>query len=197
MDHNLTALLVELEEFGAANDASAATRADKMLNITRDTGELLVALIVAAKARRVLELGTSNGYSTLWLAHAAQLVDGSVVTVERSAAKAAMARDNLGRSTLSHLVWLIEDDAAAVLGGAGEATFDLIFLDADRDVYAAWWPDVRRALAPGGLIVVDNALSHEDEVAPFLDLVRSDSSFVTSLVPVGKGEFLAAHISSA
>jgi predicted O-methyltransferase YrrM len=194
MDRDLDAQLAELERFGAGNDAAATARSDKMLNITHDTGELLAALVVAARARRVLEIGTSNGYSTLWLAHAARLVGGAVVTVERSPTKAELARANVERSGLGSFISLVEGDAAAVLRGWTEAAFDVIFLDADRREYAAWWPDVRRVLAPGGLIVVDNALSHADEVAPFLALVRSDGAFITCLVPVGKGEFLAAHV---
>jgi predicted O-methyltransferase YrrM len=84
MDADLQRLLAELGTFGVANDRMAGERARKMLNVTRDTGEFLVTLVAATRARRVLEIGTSNGYSTLWLAHAARLVGGAVVTVERS-----------------------------------------------------------------------------------------------------------------
>ena len=70
MNEKLTTLLAELEAFGEANDAQTTERAERMLNITRDTGEFLLLLIRAQKAKRVLEIGTSNGYSTLWLAHA-------------------------------------------------------------------------------------------------------------------------------
>ncbi len=66
MDDNLRSLLGGLERFGAENDAQAKQHSDKKLNITPDTGELLAILVQAIKARRVLEIGTSNGYSTLW-----------------------------------------------------------------------------------------------------------------------------------
>src|SRR5882672_12039149 len=65
----LDALMAELEQFGKANDGSTNERPRRMLNITRDTGELLAVLVRAGVARRVLEIGTSNGYSTLWLAN--------------------------------------------------------------------------------------------------------------------------------
>jgi len=76
-------------------------------------------------------------------------------------------------------------------------SLDFIFLDSERIEYVGWWPDLKRVLRPGGLIVVDNALSHEEEMAPFVALVSSDDDFETSLVPVGKGEFLAVKAPSA
>jgi predicted O-methyltransferase YrrM len=72
-----------------------------MLNITRETGLFLSFLVRASKARRVLEIGTSNGYSTLWLGEAARSVGGSVVTVELSEAKIELARGTFARSGLS------------------------------------------------------------------------------------------------
>ena len=80
----LAALLVELEAFGQQNDATITDRPRQMLNITRDTGEFLAVLVQAMSARRVLEIGTSNGYSTLWLAEAARTIGGAVTTVEQA-----------------------------------------------------------------------------------------------------------------
>src|SRR5262249_39147443 len=101
MDNSLRSLLLELERFGTENDARASQRSEKMLNIAPETGELLALLIQAVKARRILEIGTSNGYSTLWLADAARTLSGRVVTVEVSAAKAELARQNIERAGLS------------------------------------------------------------------------------------------------
>ncbi|PTT50615.1 O-methyltransferase, partial [Aeromonas sp. HMWF014] len=72
----------ELEQFGAYNDSQQQTRGSKMLNITRDTGELLAVLVQTRGADAVLEIGTSNGYSTLWLAEAVRRLDGRVTTIE-------------------------------------------------------------------------------------------------------------------
>lgn len=79
---SLETLKAELERFGEANDAATKDRPRRMLNITRDTGEFLAVLVRATAARRVLEIGTSNGYSTLWPAEAAGGIGGSVTTVE-------------------------------------------------------------------------------------------------------------------
>ena len=187
----LDALLAELEAFGKQNDATITERPRRMLNITRDTGEFLAVLVTAMNARRVLEIGTSNGYSTLWLAKAAQAIGGAVTTVEQAELKIAMARATFARSGLAALITVVHDDAGKVLRRTPDRAYDLVFLDSERPEYPGWWPDLRRVLRPGGLLVVDNATSHPEQMAPFVALVTADRTFTTSLVPVGNGEFLA------
>jgi predicted O-methyltransferase YrrM len=193
----LEALLAELEQFGKANDSSMTERPRRMLNITRDTGEFLAVLVRASTARRVLEIGTSNGYSTLWLTSAARAIGGRVTTVELAEYKIGLASANFARSGLAAYVSLVHDDAGRVLARSANGAFDLIFLDSERPEYPGWWPDLKRVLRPGGLLVVDNATSHREQMAPFVALVRADSEFVTSLVPVGNGEFLAVKADKA
>src|SRR5262249_34611365 len=108
-------LLAELERFGAANDGATAARPQRMLNITRDTGELLSVLVRATAAQHVLEIGTSNGYSTLWLASAARAAGGSVTTVELADYKVELARENFRRSGLAEHITMIQGDAGKVL----------------------------------------------------------------------------------
>ena len=191
MTESLQVLLSELERFGEANDNAITERPRRMLNITRDTGEFLSVLVQATAARRVLEIGTSNGYSTLWLANAARATSGAVTTVELSDYKVGLARQNFSRSGLAASITLVQDDAGRVLERAVNAAFDLVFLDAERPEYPGWWPHLKRVLRPGGLLVVDNATSHPEQMAPFVALVKADADFTTSLVPVGNGEFLA------
>src|ERR671922_2249228 len=100
MADSLQVLLSELERFGEANDNATAERPRRMLNITRDTGEFLAVLVQATAARRVLEIGTSNGYSTLWLASAARAIGGKVTTIEVAEYKVGLARANFARSGL-------------------------------------------------------------------------------------------------
>lgn len=188
----LETLKSELERFGTAHDAETPEFAHRMLNITRGTGEFLSVLVRATAARRVLEIGTSNGYSTLWLAEAAAAVGGSVTTVELSDRKIALASANFERSGLARFIALMHEDAGRVLQHSDDGAYDFVFLDSERSEYPGWWPDLRRALRPGGLLVVDNATSHLKEVAPLLGLVDADPAFVTCTIPVGKGEFLAA-----
>ncbi len=193
MDTALRQLLTELERFGADNDAATGERTQRMLNITRDTGEFLAVLVRAMNARRILEIGTSNGYSTLWLADAARAIGARVTTLERSQAKHDLAAQNFARTPVAACIEQHLGDAGVFLEGTLDYAFDLVFLDAERVDYPGWWPDLKRVLRPGGLLVVDNATSHREEMAPFITLVENDPDFETALVPVGKGEFLATR----
>jgi len=192
----LETLKTELERFGEANDAATNERPRLMLNITRDTGEFLSVIVRATFARRVLEIGTSNGYSTLWLAEAARAIGGSVTTVEFAEYKVKLASTTFSRSGLSPSITLVHDDAGRVLKQCDAGAYDLIFLDSERPEYPGWWPHLRRVIRPGGLLIVDNATSHVEQMAPFVALVKEDPTFTTCLVPVGKGEFLAVKTSS-
>jgi predicted O-methyltransferase YrrM len=189
----LASVLAELEQFGKANDASTTERARRMLNITRDTGEFLAVLVRATLARRVLEIGTSNGYSTLWLASAARAINGSVTTVEFAEYKIGLAVTNFTRAGLTRHISIVHDDGGRVLERSADSAFDLVFLDSERPEYPGWWPNLRRVLRLGGLLVVDNATSHPEQMAPFMALVNADAEFSTSLVPIGNGEFLAVR----
>ena len=191
MNPSLDELKTELERFGQANDEAHPERALRMLNITRDTGEFLSVLVRAARALRILEIGTSNGYSTLWLAEAAQAIGGLVMTVEVSESKIRQAAATFQRSGMAEYIRQVHDDAGRVLERSEDSAFDLLFLDSERPEYPAWWPHLRRVIRPGGLLVVDNATSHPDQMAPFIDLVAADPAFATCLATIGKGEFMA------
>ena len=191
MDAKLKVLLRELEQFGNDNDARNKEYLARMLNIAPEVGEFLVLLVRALKAKRVLEVGTSNGYSTLWLAYAVEPMRGTVTTLERSEFKIEMARENFRRAGMEHVIDLRVGDAMDFLRTQANDAFDFIFLDSDRKHYIAWWRDVHRVLKAGGVIVADNTLSHAAEIAPFLKIVRENSQYVTSVVPLGNGELVA------
>nr|WP_320114447.1 O-methyltransferase [uncultured Desulfuromonas sp.] len=197
MNDELQRLLAELEQFGQQNDEKTVDRAQRMLNITRDTGEFLSVLIRAMNARQVLEIGTSNGYSTLWLAEALYATEGVVTTVEYAEHKYRLAQQTFARTPLAARIQTIHGDAGELLAATDDAVYDLVFLDSERTEYPGWWPDLKRVLRPGGLLVVDNALSHVEQMAPFKALVDGDGEFTTCLVAVGKGEYLATRSPSA
>src|SRR5712692_6093561 len=103
----LDSLMAELEHFGKANDSSTTERPRRMLNITRDTGSFLAVLVTATLARRVLEVGTSNGSSPLWLARAAGAIGGSVTHVELSEYKVGLASTTFARAELASFISLV------------------------------------------------------------------------------------------
>ncbi|MQC82787.1 MAG: O-methyltransferase [Chloroflexi bacterium] len=164
-----------------------------MLNIMPDTGRLLWILARSLNAQRVLEIGTSNGYSTIWLADAVAEQGGRVTTLERSADKIEMADAQLRESNLRAAVEIIEGDARNSLPTL-EGAFDLVFLDADRASYLDYLPLIVERLRPGGLLVTDNVTSHPTEVAAFLAAVRADERLATVTVPIGNGEEISIRL---
>ena len=174
MNEDLSNLLVEIYEFGTDHDSKIKSHAEQLLNITPDTGLFLSILIQATRADSILEIGTSNGYSTLWIADALKNNDGGkVTTVEVSEKKAEMARDNFQKSGLYQYIDSHLQDVRAFLKTQAAESFDMIFLDAERPQYVSYWNDVDRVLKTGGLLIVDNVLSPKpDELVDFSKLVN-------------------------
>ncbi len=188
MERELARILAELEEFGEANDRAAADRGHKMLNITHDTGVLLTLLLRNGRCREVLEVGTSNGYSTLWLAHAVGPAAASPPwNTPRTSGR--WPRRTSGARTRPR-IRQVAGEAGEFLASCGAGAFDFVFLDSDRGQYADWWPALQRILAPGCLLVVDNAVSHAHELKDFVQRVEASEGYLSSLLPVGKGEFV-------
>jgi predicted O-methyltransferase YrrM len=195
MDARLEALLDQLHEDGAAFDAARADRRERRRNLEPDSARLLHLLVLATRARRLLELGTSNGYATIWLADAAAANDGEVVSVDLDPGRLDEARANLAAAGLEATVELRQEDAAAALGGSADAAWDLVFLDAERPEYPGYWADLVRVLRPGGLLAVDNVISHADEVADLRTLVTADRRTEEALAPTGAGLLLVTRVS--
>jgi predicted O-methyltransferase YrrM len=190
MDDEVAALLDELHDFGVRHDAGKADRLERMRNLEPDSARMLALLVRATAAKRVLELGTSNGYSTIWLADALHGTGGHLTTVDVDESRTAMARSNVRRAHLHDVVEFRIEDAAHTLAGSADSWWDMIFLDAERPYYAGYWPELVRALRPGGLLAVDNVISHADQVAEFRKLVTSDPRVTEALVPTGAGVLL-------
>ena len=186
MDETRRRFADELFAAGRAHDRDRP-RLERFRNVEPETAELLGILIRACAARRILELGTSNGYSTLWLADAAEATDGHVVTVDLDPARTALARENLGRAGLDDRVELRTEDAGTALANGADGEWDFVFLDSERISYPGYLSNLVRTLKPGGMLAIDNALSHEHELVEFTALVRDVESLTQTVVPIGAG----------
>lgn len=193
MDGQLMALLDELHRDGVSYDAGKPDRLDRLRNLEPDTAALLAVLVRATGARKVLELGTSNGYSTLWLADALRANGGHLISVEIEAGRSSQAAHNLDRAGLRSAVDLRIQDAADALKGSPDEEWDLIFLDAERPAYPGYWPDLVRTLKHGGLLAVDNVISHAAQVAEFRALVSADPRVTEAVAPTGAGLLLVVR----
>ena len=196
MNETLLALLDELARFGTANDARETERPRRMLNITPATGRLLWILVRQARATRILEVGTSNAYSTIWLADAARETGGRVVTLEADPGKVALARENLGRAGLLDHVDIREGRATDTLARL-PGPFDLVFLDAEKDDYEALFRLARPLLEPGGLVVADNVLSHVETLGAYSASRQADPTLSSVTVPLDRGLELSVVVGTA
>jgi len=190
MDSTRQTFLDELYAHGRAYDSQREDRLQRLRNVEPETAELLGVLVRAMGATRVLEIGTSNGYSTIWLADAAEAVDGTVLSLEIEAERTAQAADNLRHAGVADRVELRTEDAAEALRSFADGSFDLIFLDAERPLYAGYWPELIRVMRPNALLVVDNTLSHAKELVEFSELVYASPEVTSTLVTVGAGVML-------
>jgi len=182
----------EIFEDSRAHDADQADRRLRFRNVEPETAQLLAVLIRSTRARSILELGTSNGYSTIWLADAAETTEGTLVSVDIDPDRTELARANLARSGLD--AELRTEDATRTLQEAPDGCWDFIFLDAERPAYAGYWPQLLRTLRPdGGLLAIDNVLSHADEVEHVTGLIEAEPSVESVLVPIGAGLRLVVH----
>jgi predicted O-methyltransferase YrrM len=194
MNLDLSAFVAELYANGVAHDATQSDRLLKHRNLEPATAELLSLIVRVAGARRVVEIGTANGYSTVWLADAVADTDGHVVSLDTATnddARTNLARADALQGGLAKRVELRQEDGGPYLARLEDASLDLLFLDAERVEYPNWWPHPIRVLRPGGVLAIDNVLSHADEVAPFLMLLAREPTLVGSTVAVGKGLHLA------
>jgi predicted O-methyltransferase YrrM len=188
---DLDDFLHELEVAGQRNDAQQTDRKKKFLNLERPTAELLYVLLQASKRRRVLEIGTSNAYSTIWIAAALKhQKDASFTSVEVSPEKLVLARQNLARAGFDRRVELKEGNATEVVAGL-KGPFDCIFFDADRVSAPAQLRVLMPKLSDDVLLLADNALSHPDEISAYKSLVEQLPDFTCTLTPVGKGLHIA------
>jgi predicted O-methyltransferase YrrM len=193
VDADRRAFAAGLYAAGREHDARQDDRLARWRNVEPETAEMLAVLARATKARRILEIGTSNGYSTIWLADAAQATSAQLTSLDVEASRTAIARENLAGAGLDGAADLRTEDAAAFLRATPDGAFDLIFLDAERDAYVGYWPDLVRALAPNGLLAVDNVISHAAQVETFRGMVEGDARVAQALVPIGAGVLLVVR----
>ena len=190
MGDDLRSLLAELREHGREHDTRQERHDDRLRNLEPETAALLAVLVRSGRRRSLLEIGTSNGYSTVWLAWAAEATGGRVTSVEMDPGRQRMADENLRLAGLRDLVDLKLGDATEVVEDL-PGPFDLVFFDADRVSAPAQLKLLVPKLAPEVMILADNVLSHPEEVAGYLEALEELPGFDCLVVPVGKGLSIA------
>jgi predicted O-methyltransferase YrrM len=188
----VTRVLDEIERFGLSHDPTQTDRKQKMLNLERPTAELIQILLLSSGRKRVLEIGTSNGFSAIVIGATLQSIDGAVplTTIEQDPLKVAGARRNIEHAKLSFIVQVIQGSATEVVNELA-GPFDCVFFDADRVSALEQLHILLPKLEPDVLLLADNVLSHPKEVEEYTAGVAQLLGFVATTVPVGKGLHIA------
>jgi caffeoyl-CoA O-methyltransferase len=180
MDEKTLNVLNRLEKLSKAHEEYA--------NIPPETGRFLHILTVAIRAKSILEVGTSTGYSTVWLADALRTTSGKLVTFEIDSKRVKLARESFQDARVDGYITLRHESALSALPKL-HGPFDLAFLDAAKEEHLQYFQLAFPNVRPGGVIVSDNAISHQRELQHFLNYVRKNGQGIweSTLVPVGSG----------
>lgn len=181
-----------LEEADARDRINGTSRMDRLRQIPPETGRFLAILAAGAPEGIHIEIGTSAGYSTLYLALACREKGCRIVTFEVLKEKAAMARETFRMAGVGDTVHLIEGDALQYLGDYTDISF--CFLDAEKEDYPECYEMVVARMVSGGILAADNVISHQEFLQPMLDRVVSDNRVDSLVVPIGKGILLCRRI---
>ncbi len=158
--------------------------AQRTRNVDRDTGHFLRLLATSVGARRILEIGSSNGVSTIWLALAVQDTGGEVIGTEVLPARAAEANANLERAELNRIARVEEGDARSIAASL-QRPFDLVFIDAEKDDYIDHFAATIHLVRPKGLVLADNVLSHD--LTAYQEMLHQRADVETVTIPIGRG----------
>jgi predicted O-methyltransferase YrrM len=155
-------------------------------NIDRQTGQFLLDLILEKKPEIIVEIGASNGYSTIWLAMAVKEIGAKLITFEFVPEKVRDLVSNLQKAGLIKYVQIIPDDANKRLGELDEKV-DFVFIDGRKNEYLQQIKLLEPNLNQGALVVADNVISHKHTMSDYLYYVRNDKSYRSELKDIGAG----------
>lgn len=196
MFHNIRPAIADrmhiLEQRDAQDRSDGTPRMQRLRQIPAEIGQFLAIAAASAPEGAMIEVGTSAGYSTLWLALAAELLGRQVTTFEVLPEKAALARETFRLAGVEATVELIEGDAREHIHKFDSIGF--CFLDAEKEVYGDIYELVIPRLVPGGLLIADNAINHREALQPMLDRALSDQRVDGLILSIGKGELVCRKI---
>jgi predicted O-methyltransferase YrrM len=176
---------------------------EKVLAIGRNTGIFYNILLQSMKAKKILEIGMSAGYSTIWFAEAISKTDGKIITIDQDKDKIKRAKQNFEDAGISNLIEIRHGDALEVLSNIknepnSAELFDFVFIDADKERYIQYFDAVLPMVKPGGLVGADNILFPErfrKYTKPYLDHVRKYPNISSVTIPIDNGEELSLKLS--
>ena len=185
---NVLEVMHELEARDERDRDDGTPHLERLRQITPDTGRFIALWAAAAPAGATIEIGTSAGYSALWLAQACRISGRTLTTYEILPEKARQARATFARAEVTDVVQLVEGDFLDHVDEIGDVGF--CFLDAEKDVYGSCYDVVVPKMVAGAILIADNATSHRDDLQTMLDRVLADDRVDAMIATVGKGELV-------
>ena len=186
LDEHVRAVLERLEREDAGERERGLAASERSRQVAPATGRFLFALVAPQTDCEVLELGGSRGYSAIWLAAAARILGGRVLSIENDPRKIEAWHRNVEDAGLDEWADLLEGDALELLPQIDDV-FDLVFIDAEKDDYERLFELARTNVEPGALVVADNVLSHPDPLAQYSAARQSDPTLSSVTVPLDRG----------
>ena len=186
LDDRVVRVLARLEAEDAAEREAGVPAVQRSRQVAPTTGRFLFALAACQAGVEVLEIGASRGYSSIWLATGARLLGGRGTSLENDGVKCEAWRANIADAGLDEWADLVEGNAFDTLG-ATEDTFDLVFLDAEKDDYEPLFALAQPLLEPGGLVVADNVHSHAETLGAYSAARQADPKLSSVTVPLDRG----------
>ena len=181
-----------LESINEKDRLDGTSTLRRLRQVPPETGKFIALLAASASEGAYLEIGTSGGYSTLWLALACREVGRKLVTFEVLEEKARLAAETFKTAGVEDVVELVVGDAREHLHACKDISF--CFLDAEKEVYHDCYEKIVPNLVKGGLLVADNAISHEEVLKPMLDRALHDARVDALIVPIGRGELVCRRL---
>jgi caffeoyl-CoA O-methyltransferase len=186
LDERVRGVLARLEAEDADERAAGVPREQRARQVAATTGRFIFALVAPQNGCEVLEVGGSRGYSAIWLASGARYLGGRVVSLEQDDAKCEAWRRNVADAGLEEWAELVAGDAFETLTRI-EDVFDVVFIDAEKEDYERIFGLVRGLVEPGGVIVADNVLSHEDVLGAYSRARQDDPTLESVTLPLDRG----------
>jgi|SRR5208283_2564198 len=178
----------ELEQIDSCDRADGTPRMKRLRQIPPETGKFIAIMAAAAPTGRYLEIGTSAGYSTLWLSLACRATGRKITTYEILKEKAELARQTFEAAGIGDVVEFVHGDVLDHLMGCKDIAF--CFLDAEKEIYDRCYDALVPCMVQGGILVADNAIDHQAVLRPMLDRALQDERVDALIVPIGKGELV-------
>lgn len=196
MFHHIPRLVLDrmqhLEQLDAKDREDGTSRLQRLRQIPVQTGKFISLMAGGVPAGALIEIGTSAGYSSLWLALACRETGRKLTTFEILEDKAQIAKETFRLTEVEDCVELIQGDALRHLDNYKNVAF--CFLDAEKEVYEDCYEAVIPNLVSGGILIADNAIDHKEMLQPMLDSALNDEQVDALIVPVGNGVLLCRKI---